>query len=271
MKNLTIEEAINKFDNETNLERLKNFVFKMRNFTKIEENKVKFGHESFFASLIKRLREFIGSDDYKKIREGFVSILCHFIESDIYRKYIVEGGAVTVFIDLIDSLSPTPERKSVVKMLSFIAEDVWYRDAINNYVNEKYPVEYDKTNWKKRILDDPIDIDEREYFFDILKFCDIVLDAYKIGKIAYYNTQDFPICKVLEENYETIRDEVLALQDNNLVPWPEKYLCKTGWDVLGMFAFNNKIPKNSEVCPKTYQVLESIPGMVTAMFFMSKT
>jgi len=92
------------------------------------------------------------------------------------------------------------------------------------------------------------------------------MDAYKPEKKAFYDTQDFPICKILEENYETIRAEVLALQDNNLVPWPERYLCKSGWDVLGMFAFNNKISKNSEVCPKTYQILEAIPGMVTSIF-----
>jgi len=82
---------------------------------------------------------------------------------------------------------------------------------------------------------------------------------------AFYETE-FPICKVLEENYELIKNEVLRLQNDNLVAWPEKYLCKTGWDVLGMFAFNNKIGKNSEICPDTYRILENIPGMVTAMF-----
>jgi len=158
------------------------------------------------------------------------------------------------------------KERLLLKMLSYIAEDVWYRDTIINYVNEKYPVEYDKTNWKNRILDDPVDIDEREFFLDVLKFTDIIMDAYKPGMVAFYNPSDFPICKILEENFEAIRDEVFALHEDNLVPWPEKYLCKTGWDVLGMFAFNNKIPKNNQVCPKTYQILESIPGMVTAMF-----
>jgi len=145
---------------------------------------------------------------------------------------------------------------------------VWYRSEIVNYLNNKFPTSNELENWKNKILDDPLDINEREFFLDILKFTDLSLEAYKPGK-AFYESTEFPICKVLEENYELIRNEVIRLQsekNDNLVAWPEKYLCKTGWDVLGMFAFNNKIGKNSEICPDTYRILENIPGMVTAMF-----
>jgi len=43
-------------------------------------------------------------------------------------------------------------------------------------------------------------------------------------------------------------------------------VCKKGWEVFGLFAFGNKLDENCEKCPETTKVLQSIPGMTTAMF-----
>jgi len=51
-----------------------------------------------------------------------------------------------------------------------------------------------------------------------------------------------------------------------MVPWPEKFLYKDGWNVLGMYAFQNKLPKPCNMLPKTNAVLEQIPGLQTALF-----
>lgn len=153
---------------------------------------------------------------------------------------MVENGVITITLDLMGHLGPNIERKVLVKILCFIAEDgesnyyfvliniVWYRSEIINYLNNKYPTSNELENWKNKILDDPLDINEREFFLDILKFTDLslgityksenltLLEAYKPGK-AFYESTEFPICKVLEENYELIRNEVLRLQNDNLV------------------------------------------------------
>jgi beta-hydroxylase len=100
---------------------------------------------------------------------------------------------------------------------------------------------------------------------EILRNLDILRDWVKPGK-PFHNTEDFPFCKILEENYEVIRKEFEALAQEHLVAWPERYLCKKGWDVFGLYAFNNRLEENCAKCPETARILASIPGMTTAMF-----
>jgi len=70
----------------------------------------------------------------------------------------------------------------------------------------------------------------------------------------------------LEEKFPIILAEWEKLKKSVLVAWPEKYLCKKGWDVLGLYAFQNKFEKNCNLCPVTTSILEKIPGMCTSMF-----
>jgi beta-hydroxylase len=50
------------------------------------------------------------------------------------------------------------------------------------------------------------------------------------------------------------------------VPWPEKFIAKKGWDVLGLYAFENRLDHLCEICPETTKLLETIPGLQTALF-----
>lgn len=116
-----------------------------------------------------------------------------------------------------------------------------------------------------RILRGSASAPEQNNVFELLRSLDILRDYVKPGK-PFYDNEEFPWIKLLEDNYEVILKEFKALQAEHLVAWPEKYLCKKGWDVFGMFAFNNKLEVNCERCPETTRILSQIPGMTTAMF-----
>mmetsp|Transcript_1875 Transcript_1875/g.2418 ORF Transcript_1875/g.2418 Transcript_1875/m.2418 type:complete len:274 (+) Transcript_1875:40-861(+) len=88
----------------------------------------------------------------------------------------------------------------------------------------------------------------------------------------FHNPQDFSFTKDLEENWQTIRNEFLAVNSALIHPWPEHNLYKQqgeegkGWDVFGLYAFGKKHYRNSKLCPVTCKIVESIPGMSTAAF-----
>jgi len=100
-----------------------------------------------------------------------------------------------------------------------------------------------------------------------LQNTDLVRHQYKPGK-AWYNPKDFLYAiKLLEDNFEVIKEEALAhCKESTMVPWPEKFLYKDGWNVLGMYAFQNKLERPCQMCPKTSKILEKIEGLQTALF-----
>lgn len=94
---------------------------------------------------------------------------------------------------------------------------------------------------------------------------DVVMDYIKPG-LAFYDPKQFEFIQLLEDNYAAIREEFLRLEQHAFIQWPETYLCKKGWEVFGLFAFDNKLESNCSICPVTASILEKIPGMTTAMF-----
>lgn len=106
---------------------------------------------------------------------------------------------------------------------------------------------------------------EVAHVMELLRNLDILKDWVKPGK-PFRDASEFPFCKMLEENYDVIRKEFEALAMDQLVAWPERYLCKKGWDVFGLYAFNNRLEENCQKCPETARILSQIPGMTTAMF-----
>ncbi len=82
----------------------------------------------------------------------------------------------------------------------------------------------------------------------------------------FYEPSDFEFTKWLESNWPSIRKEVVALRGENFIPWHEKHLYHGGWNVFGLYAFGHKIKENCSLCPQTAQLVERIPGMVTAGF-----
>jgi len=71
----------------------------------------------------------------------------------------------------------------------------------------------------------------------------------------------------LERNWRIIRDEMIALRSTGFIAWPEKSLYgESGWSTFGLYAFGQKQAANCAVCPRTTELLESMPGMTMAGF-----
>ncbi|KAM3108038.1 aspartyl/asparaginyl beta-hydroxylase domain-containing protein [Phormidesmis sp. 146-33] len=84
----------------------------------------------------------------------------------------------------------------------------------------------------------------------------------------YYDPHQFDFVYQLEANWRTIKTELTQLDPKDFIPYPEKYLLqkKTGWDIFGLYFLGVKIDINCELCPKTAQLIEAVPGMMTAGF-----
>jgi beta-hydroxylase len=82
----------------------------------------------------------------------------------------------------------------------------------------------------------------------------------------FYNPTDFEFVSELEANWQTIKQELLALPTGKFIPWKETSLYDTGWDVFGLYGFGRKMDENCNFCPQTTKLVESIPGMFTAGF-----
>jgi len=83
---------------------------------------------------------------------------------------------------------------------------------------------------------------------------------------VFLESADFPFTKQLEDNWLTIKRELLALPSTAWKYWPERMLYDAGWTVFGFYFFGRRIPDNCAACPETVKVLETVPGMVTAGF-----
>eukprot|EP01126_Amoeba_proteus_P034849 TRINITY_DN3493_c0_g1_i1.p1 TRINITY_DN3493_c0_g1~~TRINITY_DN3493_c0_g1_i1.p1 ORF type:complete len:260 (+),score=50.37 TRINITY_DN3493_c0_g1_i1:602-1381(+) len=122
--------------------------------------------------------------------------------------------------------------------------------------------------WMRKVLVTPVDHNEYEMWMEMLYNTDLRKDHYKAVGKPWYDPNEFPFLKILEDNFDVIKEEALMLRnhENKLVPWPEKFLAKNGWDVFGLYAFENRLDKLCDLCPKTTKMLESIPGLQTALF-----
>lgn len=77
----------------------------------------------------------------------------------------------------------------------------------------------------------------------------------------------YPFAAKLERNWRIIRDEMIALRSTGFIAWPEKSLYgESGWSTFGLYAFGQKQAANCAVCPRTTELLESMPGMTMAGF-----
>lgn len=90
-------------------------------------------------------------------------------------------------------------------------------------------------------------------------------ESYRGSEPNFYNHEDFPWIQQLEDNWQVIRDEILALlsrQEYRLKPYfidlsfPPKQ-----WKTMGFYFWKYKIHANCKACPRTAQILESLPNM----------
>ena len=59
----------------------------------------------------------------------------------------------------------------------------------------------------------------------------------------FLKNSNFEFTQNLESNWQIIRRELEQLQENNFIPWPEKFLYEKGWKVFGLYAFGKKTCK----------------------------
>jgi len=83
---------------------------------------------------------------------------------------------------------------------------------------------------------------------------------------VFEDPAQFPFTTRLEESWQIVRDEMIALRSTGFFAWPEKSLYGEGWSTFGLYAFGQKEGKNCALCPKTTALVQTVPGLVTAGF-----
>ena len=91
----------------------------------------------------------------------------------------------------------------------------------------------------------------------------------------YLDEASFPELAPLKANWEMIRDEALALQEQEHIKASEKLddlgfnsFFKRGWKRFYLKWYGSSFPSAQELCPNTVALLEQIPNVKAAMFAM---
>lgn len=83
----------------------------------------------------------------------------------------------------------------------------------------------------------------------------------------FYDPQQFPFVKLLEDNWQAIRREMQALQEGEFIAWPEHSIYgEKGWNTFGLYAFAQKQKRGCALCPETAKLVRKVPKMVMAGF-----
>jgi beta-hydroxylase len=97
----------------------------------------------------------------------------------------------------------------------------------------------------------------------------------KVPPRAYLDPADFPQLAPLVQNWQTIRDECLALTGEGAIKASDGYndagfnsFFRTGWKRFYLTWYGTAHRSAVERCPKTMELLRSIPDIKAAMFAM---
>ncbi len=89
----------------------------------------------------------------------------------------------------------------------------------------------------------------------------------------YLDVHQFPELTRLRENWQTIRDEGLRLFDAGFIRAAATYndlgfnsFFRTGWKRFYLKWYDNPLPSAQNLCPKTVELVQSIPTIHGAMF-----
>ena len=89
----------------------------------------------------------------------------------------------------------------------------------------------------------------------------------------YVDVARFPELKPLADNWQAIRDEALQLFDQGRIRAAATYndlgfnsFFKTGWKRFYVKWYDEPLPSAKTLCPKTVELVQSIPGVNAAMF-----
>lgn len=99
----------------------------------------------------------------------------------------------------------------------------------------------------------------------------LLFSKTKAGK--FIPITDFPEMKPLQDHWQIIRDEVLALNANGALAAATGYndigfnsFFRTGWKRFHLSWYGKEMPSAQLNCPKTVALLKSIPSIKAAMF-----
>ncbi len=100
------------------------------------------------------------------------------------------------------------------------------------------------------------------------------IPAYLLSKVPLTHRVDkqyFPELAVLEDNWEVIRDEALALYENGHIAvkddLPASSFYKDGrWTSFYLKLYDHDIPSAKALAPKTMELIEQVPYMNIALF-----
>lgn len=119
---------------------------------------------------------------------------------------------------------------------------------------------------------------KNHYFYDtnitILKNNCMATDEFTSKNPKwFYNINETPELKILEENYKVILDELIQLRKKSgNTNWLETFASyifpesKNVWKLFTFQFFGIKHPLNCNECPKTFAILKKIPELITAEF-----
>jgi ornithine lipid ester-linked acyl 2-hydroxylase len=82
----------------------------------------------------------------------------------------------------------------------------------------------------------------------------------------FHNPADFQFTEYLTANWQTIRDEYLALPQKAFDPWVQRDMYGEGWSVFGLFGLGKRIEVGCDRCPQTARILEHVPNLTLAGF-----
>ncbi|MHC5064576.1 MAG: aspartyl/asparaginyl beta-hydroxylase domain-containing protein [Planctomycetota bacterium] len=106
--------------------------------------------------------------------------------------------------------------------------------------------------------------------YTLLMHCFSAVRARPYGKI-----EDFPELSVLQENWQSIRDEGTQLLAKGEVRKAEKYndiafnsFFRHGWTRFYLKWYDDFLPSATQSCPKSVELVQSIPSVNAAMFAM---
>jgi beta-hydroxylase len=95
----------------------------------------------------------------------------------------------------------------------------------------------------------------------------------KVPNRPYLDLAQFPELKVLQDNWQVVREEVIALTAQSQIKASDKYddigfnsFFRTGWKRFYLKWYDDPLPSAQALCPKTVALLESLPNVKGAMF-----
>jgi beta-hydroxylase len=97
----------------------------------------------------------------------------------------------------------------------------------------------------------------------------------KVPNSPYIKTEDFPQLQILQDNWQLIRDEAIALNEQAQIKSSDKLddisfnsFFRTGWKRFYLKWYGSSLNSARQLCPHTVALLESIPTVKGAMFAM---